>query len=195
VNLLEQFQKELIAFGAAAVMALLRYFFRERVKLQWARPHSFVFILPNPAVMAAENTGQQPPQNLPDVNFHTGAVVVANRGRIAASDVEVTFNLKPPYFNVWPVLPYTEEVDVHRRFTMRFRYIAPGEQFQVEMISPNPLPEVMSVRCKEGIGKMIPMRPMRVFPQWFNYGALMLLFLGVTSVVYMILKIGEIFIK
>ena len=102
----------------------------------------------------------------------------------------MTFNWKPTTYNIWPSRPYDIHVSPDKRFTLKFANLAPKEFFQVELISPFRLPQVNSVRCKECVGKYIPVRPMRVWPKWV-YGIIWgVMLLGVSAIVYFILKIG-----
>jgi hypothetical protein len=164
MSLLEQFQKELISLGFTLLGALVIYLFRARVRLVWAVPHSFTFLLPAvpapaPAIGQQVQSQSPAPQNF---NVNTGSAIVSNGGRIPATEVEITFNWKPDNYNIWPARPHGTITSPDKRFTLTFANLAPREQFGVELISVNMLPPVLSVRCKECFGKQLPMRPMRV---------------------------------
>lgn len=63
-----------------------------------------------------------------------------------------TFNWQPDNYNIWPVRPHSKRVSPDNRFTLKFENLAPQELFQIELISPAQLPQVMSVRCKQCVG-------------------------------------------
>jgi hypothetical protein len=146
MHLLELFQKEIISFASALILAGVLYQFRARAKLVWATAHGFTFLLPTASVASPQSPGQQTmlPANVPpNFNIHTGSLVVLNTGRIPATEVEVTFNWQPPNYNIWPVRPHETHTSPDSRFTLKFANLAPKEQFLVEQISPQPLPQIM----------------------------------------------------
>jgi hypothetical protein len=197
MHLIDLFQKEIISLISALILAGILYLFRARAKLVWATAHGFTFLLPTASVASPQSPGQQTtlPANVPpNFNIHTGSLIVLNTGRIPATEVEVTFNWQPPNYNIWPVRPHDTYTSPDNRFTLKFANLAPKEQFLVEQISPQPLPQIMSVRCKECVGKAINMRPTVVFPGWFIALLWGLIFLGATSVIYLLLKVGSLLI-
>lgn len=202
MGLFQIFQKELISIGSAIVLAIIFYLFRARAKLLWATPHGFTFLLQGGTPPAPQNApvGNAPPAtqlpaNVPqDFNIYTGSMIVVNAGREPATEVEVTFNWKPANYNIWPVRPHDTQVSPDNRFTLKFSNLAPKEQFQVELISPFQLPQVMSVRCKECVGKEVRMMPMRVFPKGMIVGFWILAFLGLASAIYLAIKIVSLFL-
>lgn len=141
---------------------------------------------------AANDASSKCPTQL---QYTHGVTCVLNTGRIPATEVEVTFNWQPPNYNIWPVRPHETHTSPDSRFTLKFANLAPKEQFLVEQISPQPLPQIMSVRCKECVGKAINMRPTVVFPSWLIALLWGLIFLGTTSVIYLLLKVGSLFIQ
>lgn len=193
MTLLQQFQKELTSLVFTLIGALLLYLFRARVRLVWAIPHGFTFLLQSSTVAAAQPAAQQGQvqNSLPQTfNVNTGSVIVSNSGRVPATDVEVTFNWKPDNYNIWPARPYETLTSADNRFTLKFANLAPKEQFGVELISAKELPLVVSVRCKERVGKQLQMRPTVVYPNWMLVSFFLLALLGAASVVYLILKLG-----
>jgi hypothetical protein len=117
MRILELFQTELKSLALALVTAGLLYLFRARVKMLWAIPHGFTFLLQNVSAAAQNQSGTnaQQPTTLPtpavpaNFNIHTGSITIGNVGRVPASDVEVTFNWRPDNYNIWPVRPH----DIH----------------------------------------------------------------------------------
>jgi hypothetical protein len=203
MRVIELFQKELISLLFALILALIYHFFRARAKLVWATPHGFTFLLsPSaPAVTTAPPTGPQPsaaqlpvpvPQNF---NIFTGSIVISNTGRDPATGVEVTFNWRPDNYNIWPVRPYDIHLSPDNRFTLKFANLAPKEFFQIELISPNMLPLVLSVRSRECVGKQIGMRPMVILQNWIIRTTWGLMFLGVASIIYLVIKLATLVLQ
>jgi len=192
------FQTEIISLGFALLLALIKFLFRAKAKLVWGTPYGFTFLVQAPAATTApEDTGtpQVPVAVPPASNIQTASIIVQNLGSQPATEVEVTFNWKPNIYNIWPSRTFDVHTSPDQRFTLKFPNLAPGELFQIELISPGHLPQVMSVRCKECTAKFIPVRPMRVFPNWFNNTAVTLAFLGVAAIIYVVLKAGEILLR
>jgi hypothetical protein len=187
MRFIDIFQKELISLAFALVTAGILYFFRARAKLVWAVAHDFVFLI-TPPPPAPVQSGVQPPAPSP-INVHTASVVLLNSGRAAATDVEITFNWQPEQYNIWPVRPYETHTSPDRRYTLRFSSLAPGEQFQIELISSQQLPGLLSVRSKECVGRQRAMRPMLVYSRELNATIFVLLFLGLASIFYFIQKL------
>lgn len=196
MRFLELFQKEIISLVFALILAAMLYLFRARAKLLWATPHGFTFLLQTAGVTAAQNpsatqaTTQLPagiPQNF---NIYTGSIVVFNAGRVPATEVEVTFNWRPENYNIWPVRPHDTHLSPDNRYTLKFANLAPHEQFQIELISPIQLPNVMSVRCKECVGRQIGMRPMVIYPNWLITLFWVSALFGMAAVIYLLIKLG-----
>jgi hypothetical protein len=187
VRYLDLFQKELISLAFALVTALLLWFFRSRARIVWGRTHAFAFrIQPDPP---AVQPGQEPLPTPPEFLANTASFFLANIGRVAANNVEITFNWQPQNHQVWPVRVYDTIVSPDGRFTLRFSTMAPHETFQIELLTVGKVPDLLNVRCVECIGKEIPMRPMRVLPNWLLATVWTLAFLGLAAIVYIILKI------
>ncbi|MFZ0092603.1 MAG: hypothetical protein WAK97_01690 [Pseudolabrys sp.] len=198
MQLFAQFQKEIISLAFTLISAGILYLFRARAKLVWGTPYGFTFLIhdvpaptPVPVSVPAQQDAPQTPAPAPMAsNIQTASLIVQNNGREPATEVEVTFNWKPHIYNIWPIRPYDIHTSPDTRFTLKFPNLAPKEFFQVELISPGSLPQIMSVRCKECVGKYIPVRPMRVWPNWV-YGLIWsVMLLGVSAIVYFILKVG-----
>jgi hypothetical protein len=207
MKFIELFQRELVSLGFALLSAFMLWLFRSRPRLQWGMTHGYAFnIRPAPPpplpVQPPAQDGQQLPQPVPAPQtapqpflIHAVTLVLANRGRSAATNVEVTFNWRPDNFEIWPARPFDHVTNPDGRFTLRFANLAPREQFQIEILTPYNMPNVLNVRCPECVGQQIPLQPMRVFPRWFVAISWSLLFLGLAAVVYIVMSIGSIVLK
>jgi hypothetical protein len=171
-ELLHQFELQIFAVIGTLVITIIRYVFRPNSHLVYSNPHSFNFLLqPNPAASSFV--------------LATASVWVKNAGRLAATEVEITFNFKPQNYNVWPPRPFVSEDSGDGRHTLKFSYIAPKEFIQIELLSSSKdLPLIVSFRSKEGIAKLITMRPMQVLPKHLIRILGMLILVGFTTLLY-----------
>jgi hypothetical protein len=179
--LLQQFQREIASLVIALLTTWILFLFRTRVELVWSSPHSWNFLITPPPPPEGE-----PPA--PAFNVYTAAIFVQNRGRIPATDIELTFNWQPPNFNVWPLRPYETHRSPDGRFTIRLPNLAPKENFQVEMLGNGPLPALVTVRSKESVGKPRTMIPTLTDEKSIYYTRNTLIVLGMAAVVYLTIK-------
>jgi hypothetical protein len=193
MKLWEAFQTDLIAVGFTFFAAVMFYLFRSRPQLVWGKLHEFVFLVPGFVAAGQQNDAVSPatnPTQPPAMNVHTASIIVLNAGRLPATEVEVTFNWTPANYNIWPVRPYTPHESPDRRFTLKFSYVAPNERFQIELFSIPPLPQVLSIRCKECVGKQLPMWTVRKFPQWVIILLWTFILFGIAFLVETLIKLG-----
>lgn len=172
------FQKELLSFVFTLIAAGIMYLCRSRVNLVWSSPHSFTFLV--------KKTSDEP---APTSNIYTASLYVTNTGRLPATELEVTLNFPPGDHNVWPERPYEIYQAPSSRWTLKFVNLAPKEHLQIEFLSGNELPGILSVRSKECVGRQIMMTPYRVFPAWVKVVVWSLILLGVSSIIYFIIKL------
>ncbi len=197
MRLLELFQTELKSLVLTLVSAGLVYLFRARVKLLWAIPHGFTFLLQSVPASGSQSQPETNGQQLTvptDFNVYTGSIIVGNVGRVPASEVEITFNWKPDNYNIWPVRPHDVHISPDTRYTLKFANLAPDEQFQIELISATQLPNVLNVRCRECVGKQVGMKPMVVYGPWVIRLFWAFVLLGIAAVIYSIIKFGGLLI-
>lgn len=172
---LHEFELHIIAVICTLLGAGLTYLFRPRSKLVYSFVHRFTFALqpvPNSFGLAA-----------------AAALWVKNVGRASATEVEVTFNYKPQFYNLWPARPCEIIVDsIVNRYTLKFSSIAPQEELWVHMISSGQeLPEVVSLRSKEGVAELISMRYAQINSKFVVAILWAFLLLGIATFIYFIL--------
>jgi hypothetical protein len=190
----ETFQTDLISVGFTSLTAVTFYLFRSRTRLVWGKLHEFTFLVPGFLAVGQQSDETNPgtnPIQASAMNVHTSSIVVRNAGTLPATEVEVTFNWTPANYNIWPVRPYTTHESPDRRFTLKFANVAPNEQFQIELFSIPPLPQVLNIRCRECVGKLIPMWAVRKFARWVIILLWTFIFFGIAFVVEMLIKIGS----
>ncbi len=190
----ETFQTDLISVGFTILTAVMFYLFRARARLVWGKLHEFIFLMPVFLTVGQQSDETNPgtnPIQPPATNVHTSSIVVHNAGRVPATEVEVTFNWTPANYNIWPVRPYTTHESPDRRFTLKFGNVAPNERFQIELFSIPPLPKMLNIRCKECVGKQIPMWTVQKFAPWVIILLWTFVFFGIAFVVEMVIKLGS----
>ena len=146
-KLFHQFELQIIALFVAFFGGAIRYLFRPRPRLIYSFLHSFPFVIqPDPAQPNVMGLAE------------TASLWVKNGGREAATDVELTFNYRPQFYNLWPARHFEPVTGIANRHTLQFSSIAPREEFHIEMISSGQkLPEIDSFPSKEGIAKLTAM--------------------------------------
>ncbi|HDL8505635.1 TPA: hypothetical protein PXR55_000933 [Yersinia enterocolitica] len=182
MNILSLYGKEIFAFAVPVFTLLLNKFFKNSAKICYGALHEFTYLI-------QESLKNPDGEILREVQtVHTLSYVFSNEGREPATNVEIIFNYRPMYLNVWPSRHYELKVDGERRHIMVFDYLAPKEVIRCEMMSINSeLPSLLSVRCKEGLAKKIGLYPQRIFnPLLINF-VRVLIFLGSVSLVYLVI--------
>lgn len=182
MNILSQYGKEIFSILVPFITLLFNKFFKNNAKICYGELHQFTYLIQEP-LRNAEGEILNNSQTV-----HTRSYVFKNEGRESATSVEIIFNYSPMYLNIWPSRPYTFKQDIEMRHIMVFDYLAPKEAIRCEVLSVNgQLPELLSVRCKEGLAQPIMLYPQKVFnPILINFVRL-LIFLGSISLVYMLI--------
>ncbi|KQV32257.1 hypothetical protein ASC97_01275 [Rhizobium sp. Root1203] len=152
-------------------------------KLRWSNRHAHVFLLPN----AGPNGSQ--------LIVHTKEIWVTNPGRSSVEDVEIVFNWRPQHFEIWDPRAFEPVDHPDGRFAIQVPNLAAKEFFSVSILSvgPGQLPDIVNIRSKDSVAKMIPLLPSRQYPNWFNLLGLVLLILGLATAVYAVLSVVALF--
>lgn len=150
-----------------------------RVKLRWAKPHKFSFVI------APQAPGQQTGL------VHTETLLIGNFGRVPATNIEIFHVARPPNFQVWPHIAYEEGKNPDGTHIIRVKTLAPKEVFQVEIIGPDPLPMLTRVRSDAGEAKAANIAPQAVAPRWLIVLLILLIFAGAAWVVYVSLWVAQ----
>lgn len=161
--------------------------FRLRPKLFYSVDHSTNILVDQPLL---DNEGKQIAASQ---LVRTASITVQNTGLHPAKGVEVAFNWKPPIMNLSPARAFTEISSAFHRYSLKFDSFAPGERSTIEIMSINAeLPIMTAVRSDDCVGKLIPMAPQRVWPQWFLTLIAMVMILGAATLVYLVIRLGQI---
>jgi hypothetical protein len=163
-------QPQVIAFAFTLLSSLILWLVAPSIKLVWGVSHKFFHRL--------RHDGGE-------IGVPTATVVVQNEGRGRATDVEVVFNWPVRTYSVWPQRAYRVAENPEGRWSLSFADLGPKEHFQIHLIEvDNELPDVLTVRCAEAVGKQVPVAPMRIFPPRVYWAIRFLIFAGVFAIIY-----------
>ncbi|SFI03323.1 hypothetical protein SAMN04515618_108119 [Collimonas sp. OK307] len=150
MTFLEMYSKEIISVLSPFGTFLLNRWFKAKAKLQVAPAHQFAFLVQEPLL---DNQGRQVQ---PNQVIYTRSFLIRNAGRETATKLEVVFNWKPMYLNIWPIRKHTQGAEPDNRHVLVFDSLSPGELVRVEVLSLNHnLPALLTVRSAECIAKNI----------------------------------------
>ncbi|NVE93373.1 hypothetical protein [Altererythrobacter lutimaris] len=123
---------------------------------------------------------------------HTASIVAENTGLQPATDVEFTFNWKPPIFTVYPGRAFEASTTGMGRWSLTLPSLAPKEVFVIEIMSINQeLPMLTAVRSREVEGKAIAMIPQRAVSPWLVRLEIMLSLIGIGTCMYFLASFIE----
>lgn len=176
------YAKELIALLVPVITGIINWLFRSSVRLIYSTPHGFTFLVQQPLIDPQGTVIKQ------TQTVHTRSYFFQNGGRGTAHHVEIVFNWKPPFMNIWPSRHYEEKTEVDSRYVLFFDSLAPRENFGLELLSINQdLPDLITVRCDEGMGRKVTMYPQQVLANWIIVTLRALLFVGFVSSIYLVI--------
>jgi len=182
MNIISLYGKEIFSLLVPLFTLFLNKFFKNSAKMCYGELHQFTYLINEPLKTADGEIVMQ------SQNVYTHSYVFINEGREPATSVEIIFNYPPMYLNIWPSRPYELKDDKENRHIMKFDYLAPKELIRCEVMSINAqLPELLSVRAKEGLAQEIRLYPQKIFnPTLINFFRF-LIFLGSVTLVYLLL--------
>ena len=189
MELLQLYGKEIISSIIPLVIWILNTFFKSRAQLIFAKPHEFTFLIQEPLYDDQKNliNASQTASTISHLIFNTG--------RKTATNVEITFNWKPMHINIWPTRMYRENIDKDGRYTLILENLTPKEGLTCELLSVNNrLPELLSVRSDQCVGKSLNMLPQPILSNWQRRTYIALLILGVSSAIYWLITILQLVI-
>jgi hypothetical protein len=161
MDFVQTYGKELVALLVPFISWALTRFFRARARLVQASPHNFTFMLEEPLKDGDGNI------LAPKQFVHTSSLLVRNAGRDTATNVELVFNWKPPFINVWPARHRTDFEEPDGRYVLKFDSLAPNEVLGCELLSINQdLPILVTARSDQCVAQNVEMMPMVVMKPW-----------------------------
>ncbi len=186
MNFLSAYGKEIVSLVVPLITWLLNSGLRARAKLIWASPHSFYFLVQEPL--------RDPDGNVlsPSQRVCTASIKVINVGRETANKIELIFNWKPHYVNLWPVRNYEHKTDQDGRHTLIFDNLSPREEIGVEIMSINgDLPELLLVRSAECTAKNVSLSWVGQMSSLRINIARTLLLLGASTFIYWVIVLVQ----
>jgi hypothetical protein len=182
MELVRTYAKELVSLAIPFVSTVLAWLSKSQPRLTYSTPHGFTFLVQEP-LRNAEGQVVNPTQLV-----HTRSFWFRNQGRATAHKVEIVFNWKPRCVNIWPPRHFDERIEPDNRWVLGFDSLAPQEGVACELLAVNnDLPALMTVRCDEGMGRLIVMAPQPVVVRWRVRLLLVLAFIGFVAAIYLVL--------
>ena len=178
----ETYSKEVVSAVVPFLVWLLTYLTKAKTKIQYATPHEFTFLINEP-LKDADNIVIKQKQTV-----HTITQIVTNVGTQTATKLEVVFNYRPLYLNIWPARHYVEHTETDDRYVLVFESLAPREQIQFHVFTLNgSSPTMLAVRSDQCAGKAVNMVMYPVVSQLRIRLLQGLAFVGMGTAVYLLL--------
>ena len=184
MEFISTYGKEIVSLLIPFITWFLNVGIKAKAKLIWASPHSFTFLVQEP-IRDSDGKVIQPTQKV-----CTASIKVINSGRETANKVELVFNWKPHYVNLWPVRHYEQKTDIDNRHIMIFDNLSPKEEIGLEIMSINAdLPALLLVRSAECTAQNVPLMWIRYVANWKINIARLLLLVGLSASVYWLIAL------
>ena len=184
ITSLAPYSKEIGALVIGFFIALFTRAIQPRARLIQSVRHQFHYLVQEP-VRNADGEIVSPTQNVKVVS-----VSIANTGRLPATKVELVFNWRPQFFNVWPLRHYEERVHFDNRYSIILDSLAPKESFGVNLLSVNrEIPELCNVRSEQCEAVEREMIPQIVIKRPLFITLWILLTVGFFATIYIILSV------
>lgn len=185
----QEYGKEIVSLLVPFITWFLNVGLKRKPKLIWTARHSFTFIVREPIHDPAGNVIS------PSQTVHTASIRVINTGRETANKVELVFNFKPQFLNLWPVRSYVDKTDQDQRHMLIFDNLSPREEIGLEIMSiNNDLPALLQVRSAECVAENIAVTWIPQFPKWKLGLARAFLYLGFATSIYLIIALVQILV-
>jgi len=126
------------------------------------------------------------------MNIHTHAIVVRNTGRETANQVRIGHNVLPDNYQLFPAVPHTIERTEDGIAEIVIPRLVPNEQVTVSYLYVPPLlwSEIHAyTKSDEGFAKALNVLPTPQLHKWLIVLIWSLVFVGVVSVLYLIVDL------
>lgn len=176
--------KATIALASPFVTVALNRLFTPSVKLFHSVTHGFHYLINEPLKDKDGN------EIRPSQSVAVQSISISNAGRVPAKNLEIVFNWKPNYINVWPVRRFQEHIHPDGRYSVHLENLAPKEVFGLELLSVNAeMPNIVTARSEEAESRERNMTSSVELAPWAKGMVLLLMTLGLITLVYVILTI------
>lgn len=125
-----------------------------------------------------------------NVVLQTNSLTVQNLGRKPAEGIEIIHQERPDFFEIQPSMAFTEITNPNGEHVIRIESLGSKEWFVVQMLSYKTVPQLLNVRWKDGQCKWIQIAPQRVWPKPLLIAAQIVLFIGVGTIAYWLIRVG-----
>lgn len=189
MDVLREYGKEIAALLVPVVTWLLNRLNSRSVKLLRGTRHAFTFIVDQPLL---NDKGEVV---APTQLAHTASVVLHNKGRATATNVEIVFNYPPMCINFWPQRSYTKSDLFDGRRAYKFDSLAPDEFLGFELLGVNAnLPALVTARCDQGVAQEVHLVPHQAQPRWKIQLVIFLSFMGMAATAYAMLVLLQLLV-
>lgn len=123
---------------------------------------------------------------------HTHAIVLRNAGRQTANNVRIGHHVLPDNYQLYPVVAHTVERNSDGVAEILIPKMVPGEQITISYLYFPPLlwSQIHSyTKSDEGFAKALNVLPTPQLPKWVLNILRVILFIGVVSILYVIIEI------
>ena len=184
MSFLQTYAKEIVSLVVPFIAWGLNRFFKAKVKLIIATPHSFTFLVQEPLRDADGNVLKQ------TQTARTASYLLKNIGGESAKNIELVFNWKPLCINIWPSRHITEHIEADNRYVVMFDSLAPNEYVGFELLSVNAeSPALITARSEQCLAKFVEMYPQQVVKPWLARTASLIMMLGIGAAIYLALLV------
>jgi len=126
----------------------------------------------------------------PVQTVQTASVSVVNTGRIAATKIEVVFNWKPQYLNMWPSRHYEDKTAPDGRYSIIYDSLPAKDSIGFELLAVNAdLPQIITVRSEQVVAIERSMSLQPIYPRWIMIVSMWLILSGLAANVFGIASI------
>ena len=155
------------SFLIGLALLIATYLARPRVRVVWTVTHGFIHNLKGKDFVQRQTPEQSVANPSPkDMSIWAQTLMVMNRGRAEADNVEIVLENKPLGLTIWPHRQYSESFNPDGRYVLAFDSLASQETISIQMIDVVKLPLVSNVRSKTTLGRYVNSYPQIQFPRW-----------------------------
>lgn len=178
-NAIQPLQGEIVGLAFSLISALILFVFRPRVRL--------LFGYASKSLNKLRLPGPQGGNTPNDLEVYVEKFFLQNTGSNPATDVEFVLSRRPADVNILPPREY-EEVELPKgEHLIRIPSIAPKETVALDCFYLNQLASVvLTVKCREAVGKPVAFGVFRQFPNWVYTIAWVLIFGGIAFLVQLL---------
>jgi len=122
--------------------------------------------------------------------INTHSVVLRNAGRLPATNVRLRHRHFPA-FDIWPQVAHRVEELPNGAKEIVIPSLVPGEQVTISYLyfPPWTVDQINDgVKCDQGFAQQIPVLLQRQYPRWLNRAAIVVLFIGLVTTLYLLIK-------